>query len=166
MEENKENIIEKDKGWRPTEYKEEFVIKAREYLDKSIDEMDMILSQRISNEKDMNWSIFTESKTTEIMKQKVKLPTIEWLAKYIWVCRANIYKWKWEHPEFSDILDEILEEQADRLINMGLSWDYNSTITKLLLMKHWYVEKTETEMNWNLNISNILWEIQWMNKKN
>ena len=109
--------------WRPTTYKDIFVDKARKYLEKSIDEMNIILSQRISNEKDINWMILKETKITETSKQKVKLPTIEWLAKYIWVCRSNIHKWKDEHIEFSDILDELLEEQAERLINMWLSWD-------------------------------------------
>jgi len=142
-------------GWRPTTYEDAFLDKAREYLEKSKDELEIIMSQQILNEKDMNWIISNEVKTTNVSKQKVRLPSIELLAKYIWVSRSNIYKWKDEHPEFSDILEEILEEQAERLINMWLSWDYNWTITKLLLAKHWYIEKQEIDNNTTLE-----WEIK------
>ena len=141
---------EKNKWWRPTTYSDDFVIKAKEYLDKSKDTQEIILSQQITTEKSINWAEFNETKTTKVWKQKVKLPSIEWLAKYLWVSRSNIYKWKDEHTEFSDILDEILEEQAERLINMWLSWEYNSTIAKLILTKHWYVDKEEVKTDWTM----------------
>ena len=102
--------------------------------------------------------VYKETKTTNIWLQNVKLPSIEWLAKYINISRSTIYLWRDEHPEFSDILEKILEEQADRLINMWLAGRYNWTITKLLLAKHWYIEKQEidstVEVNWWLDITN------------
>ena len=87
---------------------------------------------------------------TERDKLKVKLPSIEWLARHfqkenIPVHRSTIYEWKETYPEFSDILEAILSEQAERLINSSISWEYNSNIAKLLMGKHWYSDKQEID---------------------
>jgi len=91
---------------------------------------------------------------TEKDKLRVKLPSIEWLARHLqkaWlhVARSTIYLWKDDEKcdPFSDILEEILSEQADRLINSSISWEYNSNISKLLMGKHWYSEKQEIDQN-------------------
>lgn len=130
---------------RPTTYKESFIDEAQSYLDKCKDDLDVIMEKEINTEKDIGWVMMNEKKVTKIWVNNVKLPSIEWLAKHINVSRSNIYKWRDEHPEFSDILEKILEEQAERLINMWLAWRYNWTITKLLLAKHWYIEKQEVD---------------------
>lgn len=75
---------------------------------------------------------------------KVKLPTVEGLASYIDVARSTLYKWRDEDKGFSDIIDKLLEKQANMLINNGLSGDYNPTIAKVLLTKHGYREGIET----------------------
>jgi hypothetical protein len=78
---------------------------------------------------------------------RTKLPTIEGLARILKVARSTVYKWADESPEFSDIIEDLLAEQSDRLINQGLAGNYNSTIAKLLLSsKHGYVEKTEQDI--------------------
>lgn len=87
---------------------------------------------------------------TERDKLKVKLPSIEWLARHfqkenIPVHRSTIYEWKETYPEFSDILEAILSEQAERLINSSISGEYNSNIAKLLMGKHWYSDKQEID---------------------
>lgn len=149
---------------RSTEYKESYVWQAREYLKASIDALDLVIEQQVEVIKDFNWSISNETKTTKVNRLNVKLPSIEWLAKYIKISRSTIYLWRDANPTFSDILEEILEEQAERLINMGLQGTYNWTITKLLLAKHWYIEKQEVE-----NKVSVLWdvlkEIQGLNDK-
>lgn len=155
-------------AWRPTTYKKEFISKAQEYLEKCKDELDIVMSQEVTNCKEVTKDVkLTETKTTKVWLTNVKLPSIEWLAKYINVSRSNIYKWRDEHIEFSDILDKILQEQAERLINMWLSGRYNSTITKLMLAKHWYIEKQEVDNNhsWSLTVWWILQEIQWKTDK-
>src|SRR5690349_17952968 len=64
------------------------------------------------------------------------LPTVEGLAVHLCVARATIYRCREDHPEFRDILEQILALQASMLIQNGLKGEFNSTITKLMLSKH------------------------------
>jgi len=103
---------------RPTKYQKKFVKDADKYLAEHKDE--------------------TEKKL------KVKLPTIEGFAQYIGVHKSTLYEWEVEYDEFSDALEKIRAEQQQRLINMGLSGDYNSTIAKLILSSnHGMREKSD-----------------------
>jgi len=54
---------------------------------------------------------------------------------------ADIYQ------EFSDILKELDADQEIKLLNSGLTGDFNSTITKLILTKHGYSDKTQQELS-------------------
>ena len=98
-----------------------------------------------SQDEEVQQTIGLSTKGTELYKTKlnVKLPSIEGLARYLGVSRDTLYEWAKEHEEFSDILEIVRAEQADRLINNGLAGDYNPTIAKLLLHKHGYSDKTE-----------------------
>lgn len=116
---------------RPIEYSKEILEKAQEYLDLCIDE-------------EYDWTRTNGDKSTSYEHRiKVKLPSIEGLAVYLKVARSTIYEWEKIYPEFSDILEDIKAEQAQRLINNGLSGDYNPTIAKLILTKHDYSDKSE-----------------------
>lgn len=99
---------------RPTTYTSEVVEKAKEYLTNYGEAGDVI-------------------------------PSAVGLAKYIERSRACIYTWSKEEgkEEFSDILEEVNELQNQVLINKGLSGEFNSNITKLVLGKHGYSEKRE-----------------------
>lgn len=87
-------------------------------------------------------------------KLQIELPSIEGLALFIGVARQNIYRWKDdaidEDPAlldaFRDILEEVLARQAKRLLNQGLAGNYNSTIAKLILGKHGYVDEKHNEI--------------------
>ena len=118
---------------RTSEFGEDILNKTREYIDKCVDE----------------WytQVKTEGKdsTTVDNKLKVRLPSIEGLAFYLCIARVTVYDWEKKFPEFAVLVDQIRNIQADRLINNGLSGDYNSTIAKVILTKHGYVDKTETE---------------------
>lgn len=117
MEINSENI----KPGRPTEYKKEYIAKASEYLEICQD-----------NQADN--------------KLKVKLPTIEGFARFIGVNKTSLYEWEKKDEEFSNALDNIRQEQQQRLINSGLSGEYNSTIAKLILSSnHGMSEKMQQE---------------------
>ena len=119
---------------RPTEYKGDKTIKkVKDYLTLCVDEE----YQRVKTEgdKSTSWDNLV----------KVKIPTIEGLAVYIGVSRDTIYQWKKDHDEFSDIIDILMAQQAERLLNNGLSGTYNSTIAKVLLTKHGYIEKSEND---------------------
>ncbi len=93
---------------RPEEYKPEYIIEVEKYLLLKKDEF-------------------------ENKKLKVNLPTIEGFAVFIDVSKKSLYNWEDQHPEFIHSLDKIRTEQKERLINYGLSGDYNSTIAKLVL---------------------------------
>jgi hypothetical protein len=76
-----------------------------------------------------------------ICKQQNFLPTLEGLAVHLSVARQTLYDWGTEdseryHPEFSDILEQLMAAQASQLVQNGLVNNYNSTITKLMLTKH------------------------------
>lgn len=116
-------------GGRPTDYTPEIVEKAKAYLAWCVDEV--ISENRI----------------------KVNIPSLEGLSVATGITRETIYQWENEDgkDEFSDIIKEIRSEQAKRLLNNGLAWTYNPTIAKLMLTKHGYSDKQETE-NKNLNI--------------
>ncbi len=121
---------------RPTEYTSALLAKAQEYLAECEDEEVQVVKQSNSEK---GYEMYDN-------RLKVKLPSIEGLARYLGVARSSIYLWADEHQEFSDILEAIKAEQAERLINNGLSGDYNSTIAKLILTKHGYSDKSETDL--------------------
>lgn len=130
---------------RPTDYNDEIIIKSKQYLDLAKDEV----KQVVSGESDK----FTAYKEKLI----VNLPTIEGLAVHLEVSRDTMYEWEKVHPEFSYILNVLRGLQSRELINKGLSGDYNPIIAKLLLMKHGYAEKTESDNNFKGGIS-ISWK--------
>jgi FMN phosphatase YigB (HAD superfamily) len=116
---------------RPIEYSEERATKAKEYIDSCEDEV----TQVVTGESDK----FTSYKE----KIKVKMPSIEGLAYYLKIHKDTIYEWEKIYPEFSDVINVLRYKQAERLINMGLSGDYNAHIAKALLAKHGYIDRTE-----------------------
>ena len=103
------------------------------------------------------------TKLTEELLQKAKehlatfdvsaytlLPTIEGLALELQINRDTIYQWEKENDEFSDIVSEIREKQAQKLIQLSLAGKYNASIAKLILSgKHGYVEKSEQDLTTN-----------------
>lgn len=119
---------------RPTEYNEDIISKSMEYIESCVDEIDEFHKTR--GEKSDSYDRLVE----------VKLPTIEGLAVYLKVARSTVYKWAEEKPEFSDILEQLQSIQAERLINNGLNGNYNPIIAKLILMKHGYKEKIDTDI--------------------
>ena len=76
------------------------------------------------------------SKYLDECRAHLYLPTVEGLAVHMCVGRATIYRWREDHTEFRDILEQILALQASMLIQNRLKGEFNSTITKLMLSKH------------------------------
>ena len=74
------------------------------------------------------------------------LPTIEGLALELDVSRDILYDWEEKNDEFSYILSKLRLLQANKLIQKGVKGEYNSTIAKMMLTKHGYVEKTATDV--------------------
>lgn len=61
--------------------------------------------------------------------------------------RSTLYKWAEDHDEFSDILELLLSQQAAQLIQNGLVGNYNATVTKLMLTKHGYKDRSDLTTN-------------------
>lgn len=120
-------------GGRPTEFSEDIVSKAVSYLDDCEDELRSFVS--------MQGDGYTKYEERLV----VKIPTIEGLARYLKIHRSTLYEWKKTHIQFSDIIEELQQKQAERLLANGLSGTYNSTIAKVLLTKHGYTDKTEVD---------------------
>lgn len=84
------------------------------------------------------------------------IPSIEGLCDAINIARATAYDWaKQDDKEFSDILDALMRKQAKMLINKGLENEWNSTIAKLILTKHGYSDKMETEHSGKLDLGQL-----------
>lgn len=75
------------------------------------------------------------------------LPTIEGLSLAMKVRRETIYAWEKDdvNAEFSNIVKQLRSAQAEKLIQMSLAGRYNPMISKLMLSKHGYVEKSEVD---------------------
>lgn len=91
------------------------------------------------------------SKYLSDCKRQFYLPTIEGLAVHLGVWRSTLYDWAAPssdvyHVEFHDIFEQLKALQASMLIQNGLKGEYNATITKLLLTKHNYSDKQETDI--------------------
>ena len=67
------------------------------------------------------------------------------LAVHLGVTEQTIYNWANEsNPEFLELLAQIKAKQHSVLIGKGLTGDFNSTITKLILTKHGYSDRVES----------------------
>ncbi len=116
-----------DKGpGRPSEYDPSFVQKVDEYLATCVD------AEREVKGKGEGYAII------------VRLPKLEGFARFLNVSRQSLNNWAEQHPEFLDALERIKIEQKERLIDNGLSGDYNPTIAKLVLSSdHGMAEKSD-----------------------
>jgi hypothetical protein len=108
---------DKNKGGRPTDYNENMLLKAQEYLAGAHDYID------------------------EAGKWRVKIPKAAGMALHLGVARSTLYEWAKSHAEFSDILERMNAMQEDRVIDRAIDGTYNSNIAKLLLGKHGYSEE-------------------------
>lgn len=81
--------------------------------------------------------------------------TIEGLADYLGIRRDTIYAWEaeleedgetYKKPEWRDLIETIRTRQAKSLINNTLMRKFDSKISNLMLGKHGYNVKTETDI--------------------
>lgn len=93
--------------------------------------------------------VFMAEQYLEVYQEELNqvVPTIVGLCNYINVSKSTVYKWKEEgrNQILSDTLERIEETQCIGLINGGLSNQFNSAITKLLLANHGYTEKVQQD---------------------
>lgn len=108
----------------------------------------------------LNEELITQSKTyldeCSGVGTNTLLPTIEGLALAVKISRETVYAWEEQGKltenngslleRFSDIVKELRSAQAQKLMQNSLHGRYNPMIAKLLLSKHGYVEKSETDV--------------------
>ena len=113
-------------GGRPTKYTPELMEKAKSYLD-------------------------------DYEHHGAQFPSHIGLALYLDINTDTIYDWAKQESKkaFSDILAKILQTQHEMLIGHGISGDFNSNITKLVLGKHGYSEKHSQEHSGKVEIKQI-----------
>jgi hypothetical protein len=75
------------------------------------------------------------------------VPTVAGLSLNIDIRRSTVYEWAKENKDFSDIVEKVMASQEHGLIKGALGGDYNSTIAKLLLTKHGYSDKQDTQLS-------------------
>jgi hypothetical protein len=125
-----------NEGGRPTKLTLELLEKAKGYLDTCQDEYEQYIKQA---NQEKGYEMYGE-------RLKVRLPGVAGLARWLNVSRDTIYAWREENEEFSDIVEDIASEQEKRLLDQGLAGLYNPTIAKLVLSKHGYHDKSETDI--------------------
>ena len=104
-------------GGRPSKYTPELLEKARDYIKNHVNYGDVV-------------------------------PSHAGLACEIDITRATLYDWSHdeEKQEFSYILDDCNRKQERMLLSGALLGDMNANIAKLMLGKHGYSEKNQTEL--------------------
>ena len=107
------------KEGRPSKYTPELLDMAREYIDGGWKDTGRVIPSHIG------------------------------LALHLGISTSALYSWGKddEKSEFVDILARIMGLQHEELINNGLTGDFNSAITKLVLGKHGYHERQEVDMS-------------------
>lgn len=75
-----------------------------------------------------------------------RVPSVAGLSRYLKVSRSIIYEWASKNNEFSDILETIMSEQEMQLIDGTLGGSFNAPFAKLMMTKHGYSDKIETDV--------------------
>lgn len=74
------------------------------------------------------------------------IPSVVGLADELCVSVKTLYNWSEKHPQFLHMLERINARQHRTLLSGGLSGEMNSNITKLVLAKHDYSDRTQTDV--------------------
>ena len=74
------------------------------------------------------------------------VPSVAGLAFALGKSRNVLYEWSKRSNEFNDILECIATTQEMLLIDGALTGDYSAPFTKLLMTKHGYSDKVETDV--------------------
>ena len=103
---------------RPSKYTPELLEKAREYLESGYVENDELFPSHVG------------------------------LCLYLGIGKSTAYDWakEVEKSEFSDIFEQIMMKQELKIVKNAMTGDYNSTIAKVMLTKHGYSDKQQTEL--------------------
>jgi len=83
------------------------------------------------------------------------VPSVAGLCDRLDIARKTAYAWAQdpEKAEFCNILEAVARKQEQKLLKNGLDGTFNPTITKLMLTKHGYSDKQETEISGGMTVS-------------
>lgn len=78
-------------------------------------------------------------------EQGDEVPQIAGLAIALDISRETVYAWSAdpEKEEFAELVGKVMAAQEQKLVNKGLSGEFNASITKLALAKHGYADRTD-----------------------
>ena len=88
-----------------------------------------------------------KSYESDFYKKEEAIPTIAGLAHFLGIHRDTVYAWAERYNKFSDIVERVMTLQEKKLITGGLINKFNPTMAKLMLTKHGYKDKSESEVN-------------------
>jgi len=105
-------------GGRPSLYSDDMLASAQEYIDSGYEE---------------NGELF---------------PSQVGLALYLNIGRQTAIDWSKDEtkPEFSYIFEKVMMKQELDIVKNAITGEYNSTIAKVMLTKHGYSDKQQTEL--------------------
>jgi len=105
-------------GGRPTKYDDDILEKSKEYLDSGYSENEELFPSHVG------------------------------LCLYVGIGKSTAYEWAKDIDklEFSDIFEQIMMKQELNIVKNSITGDYNSTIAKVMLTKHGYSDKLQTEL--------------------
>lgn len=87
--------------------------------------------------------------------KNTEIPTVEGFAMFLNLHRDTVYDWvKQDSPlakQFSDIFKEVQQAQAAIVINGAIFGHLNPVISKLLLVKHDYIDRRDSDVTTNGN---------------
>ena len=90
------------------------------------------------------------SKAKEYLDQWEELgdyiPQLCGLSEHCQICETTRQKYEKEHEEFAAVCARVRARQQRVLINKGLSRQADASLSKLLLMKHGYSDRVETDI--------------------
>jgi len=118
---------------RPTILTVDLLKQAKKYLDGCKDSIEQYVRQE---NPEKGYIMYGE-------RLVARLPNIAGFARYLGISRVTVYDWAEKNKEFSYIVEDILAEQEQRLLLNGITGTYNSSISKLLLSKHGYADRSE-----------------------
>lgn len=80
------------------------------------------------------------------LKLNQVIPSGAGLARHLGVNRRTLYRWRDDNPGFDEVLELMNDEQEMQCLNQGLQGKFTPVITKLILAKHGYHDKVDSDV--------------------
>lgn len=89
-----------------------------------------------------------QSERSTFMLKTAVTPSLVGLALYLGIANSTLDAWRAdeEKERFSGICSTVMQIQHEILVSGGLSNAFNAQITKMMLTKHGYTDKVETDV--------------------